>query len=430
MLEQWEECLKAEQVPGGNFVVLVDEAQDNNITQMNIVRKLAGTEGRICLFGDLRQCVHEWRGSHPDLFRSADVDLGATTKEIFTNYRSEAPIVALANHLAIGKSWSLGSPAKPSFSTDDSTHSVELLPPTFGPDEEADIVAKRISDDIQAGEAAGNYAILCRTNAGRAMFEAALTRRNVPISVIGGSSVFRTREAEVIMAYAVLSQHDAIGSLDKILNQPRRFIPHSFVAAVHQNLPSSADIIDAIQMASKSFKLKPGSRRGVQELITQLQQIRAVPWKDVPKIVEKLIKSDPSREAEAADEDRQSLYSTTCRVAEKFNSPLEFVSFAQRCCDGTAALAEGTKPTSCVTLSTCHSAKGLEWKHVYVSANRSMFPHLKSTNREEENRLFYVAVTRAVRKVTFSWNKQEGLTSFLPPVEKLKEFCQVKVGVT
>lgn len=422
VLEQWELALAQHKVPMSDSVVIVDEAQDNNQAQFNIVRLLAGNSGRIVLVGDLRQNIYSWRGAHPDIFQTADVKLNAETREITTNYRSEAPIVALSNFIAHGKKWNVGSPAKASRCTDKAAYSIEVLPASFGPDEEADAVAQRISNDIASGENAGNYAILCRTNAGRALFEAALTRKNVPISVIGGSSVFKTREAECVLAYCVLAQHDAVGSLDRIINQPKRFIPHSFVGAVHRALPACADIIDAIDVACREAKLKPGSRRGAQELIQDLKRLRTAEWKEIPKMVEKILKSDLSREAEDADEDRLSLITSACRVAERFGSAIEFVAFAQKCSDGTAQLAEGAKPANCVTLATTHACKGLQWEHVYVSANRSMFPHIKSTNREEENRLFYVAVTRAAGKVTFSWNKLEGLTHFLPPVEKFAEF--------
>lgn len=422
-LERWEEALTENQLPSGANIVLVDEAQDNNVTQLNIVRALAGSEGRICLFGDLRQTIHVWRGSYPDLFQRADTTLQAQTREISTNYRSEAPIVALSNAIAAGKSWNLGSAAQPVRCTEKAYQAIEVLPATQTFEEEADRVAERIANDVQAGESPGRYAILCRTNASRALFEAALTRRNVPISVIGGSSVFRTREAEAVMAYCVLTQFNAVGSLDKILNQPRRFIPHSFIGEVHKNLSTSSDIVGAVEAALSGSRLKPGSRRGVVELIRTLEDLRGTDWKNVPKKIERLLCSTLAREAENADEDRQSLYVMACRIAEQFSSPLEFVTFAQKCCDGTASLAEGAKPSSCVTLSTVHAAKGLEWDHVYVSANRTMFPHRKSGNRDEENRLFYVAVTRAAHKVTFCWNRTEGLTSFLPSPEELKKYA-------
>jgi DNA helicase-2/ATP-dependent DNA helicase PcrA len=152
--------------------------------------------------------------------------------------------------------------------------------------------------------------------------------------------------------------------------------------------------------------------------------LRTTEWKDVPKAIEKILKSDPTREAEAADEDRMSLISSACRIAERFNSAIEFVGFAQKCSDGTAQISEGSKSATTVTLSTTHATKGLEFPHVYISANKTMFPHVKSTNRDEELRLFYVAVTRAQNKVTFSWNKLEGLTQFLPTPEKFAEFLK------
>ncbi len=422
VLEEWEQALEESKLPENDNIVLVDEAQDNNVIQLSIVQRLAGKNGRVCLFGDLRQTIHVWRGSYPDLFKSADIKLKAQTREISTNYRSEAPIVALSNAIAHGHSWNLGAPAKPVRCSESAYQSIELLPAAIDLEEEAERVADRISNDIASGESPGRYAILCRTNANRALFEAALTRKNVPISVIGGSSIFRTREAEAVLSYCALTKFDAFGALDKILNQPRRFIPYSFLGEVHRNLSTNSNLIAAMEAALQTSKMKHGPKRGVMTLIQELEDLRSMAWKDVPKRVEKILCSVPVREVENADEDRQSLYVMVCRIAEQFATPLEFITFAQKCCDGTASLAEGGKPKSCVTLSTVHAAKGLEWDHVFVSSNRTMFPHRKSSNREEENRLFYVAVTRAAHKVTFCWNRAEGLTTFLPTPEELRKF--------
>lgn len=421
-LFQWKAALEDGRIPRQNAVVIVDEAQDNNIVQLTIAQLLAKDDGRVIFCGDLRQCVHQWRGAYPDLFANSEKTLSAQTRELTTNYRSEAPIVALSNFISHGKSWNLGSPAKASKRTEDALTSIEVLSPGYGPDEESELVAQRIADDIEAGRPPGDYAVLCRTNAGRAMFEGALTRRNVPIAVIGGSSVFRSREAEIVMAYCVLSRHNAAGALDQVLNNPKRFLPHSFTGDVHRAMSSTSNIVDAIRVAAHTAKLKPGSKRGALQLADFIDNMRDMKWAEVPSAIEKLLRSQVTREAEDSDQDRQSLITSVCHLARRFEDPIEFVTFAQKCVDGTASISEGGKSTSAVTLSTAHSAKGLQWEHVYISANKSMFPHKKSGNREEEHRLFYVAVTRAARRVTFAWNKTDGLTPYLPEVDKFKEF--------
>jgi superfamily I DNA/RNA helicase len=135
----------------------------------------------------------------------------------------------------------------------------------------------------------------------------------------------------------------------------------------------------------------------------------------VPDAIEALLSRAPDREVEGIDEDRKALVRAVCTIARKFETVLDFVTFAQKCFDGTATLDEGSKSDSCVTISTCHKVKGLSWRHVYISAPRAMFPHKKASNLSEEERLFYVAVTRAEDRLTVTSNRADGgLTNFLP----------------
>lgn len=420
VLAEWRNKLKDGTLTTPGTVVLVDEAQDNNRLQLEIVRLLTADEGRIGLFGDLRQCIYQFRGSYPDLFATADTVLGAETRQISTNYRSAPHIVGLSNLVCAGKSWNLGDPARPHrFDALDPT-CVAILSPSATADEEAELVAERIADDLAAGHKAGEYIVLCRTNAAGALFEAALTERRVPLVVLGGSSVFRTREADAVMAYAVLSQYDAVASLDKVLNRPKRFLPHSFVGAVHKVLdeqgPSAHNIVAAIRTAAMTVGLKPGPRRGATQLADDIESLRALEWESVPAAIEELLARVPDREVEGIDEDRMGLVRSVCTIARKFPTVLEFVTFAQKCFDGTSSLDEGTKTDGCVTISTCHKVKGLSWKHVYLSAPRAMFPHMKASNLSEEERLFYVAITRAEDRLTITSNREDGgPTFFLPP---------------
>jgi superfamily I DNA/RNA helicase len=238
----------------------------------------------------------------------------------------------------------------------------------------------------------------------------------VPLVVLGGSSVFRSREAEAVMAYSVLSEYDAIASLDQILNRPKRFLPHSFVGAVHKVMEKESDLVKAIRTASITAGLKPGPRRGASQLADDIEHLRALEWDEVPSAIEELLSRAPEREVEGIDEDRMGLVRSVCTIARKFPTVLEFVTFAQKCFDGTSSLDEGTKANACVTISTCHKVKGLSWRHVYLSAPRAMFPHTKASNLSEEERLFYVAITRAEDRLTITSNRESGgPTHFLPP---------------
>ena len=412
VLSAWRGSLIAGRAPADAGVVIVDEAQDNNRVQLDIATGLAGASGRIILVGDLRQTIHVWRGSYPDLFAKADQVLGAQTREIPTNYRSLGPIVRLGNKIAHGRDWSLGAAASAHRGGDDRDDVIEIMPGADDQASEADAVAARIAEDIATGASPGHYAVLARTNAARAYFEAALTTRNVPIAVLGGSSIFRTREAEVILAYCALAQHDAVGSLERTLNAPKRYLPTTFAHAVRAALVPGVTLPRAIRTAALTGALKPGSQRGASDLALTIERLRALPWPQVPDAVLAIVQKaqDEISEADATDEDSPALYAAVASIAKRFTCAADLIDFAQRCINGTSALVEGAKGEGRVTLSTVHRSKGLEWEHVYVSATDGVFPHHRAVINEieDERRLFYVAATRAVDRLTFSYATRAG----------------------
>lgn len=413
LLAAWLDALRTGVVPADAAVCVVDEAQDNNRVQLEIAQSLTGAAGRIILVGDLRQTIHVWRGSFPDLFQHADRAIGAHTREIPTNYRSLGPIVALGNKIAHGRDWSLGAAATAHRGARDRDDVIEILAAADDPQSEAMIVADRIADDIDAGKGPASFAILARTNAARAYFEAALTAKNIPIAVLGGSSIFRTREAEVILAYCALAQHDAVGSLERVLNAPKRFLPTAFAHEVRAALGRGGmSLPQAIRAAAYGGTLKRGSQNGASDLAMTIERLRALPWAKVPDTVLTIVQAAQAEisEADATDEDSPALYAAVVAIAKRFDCAADLIDFAQRCINGTAALVEGQRGEGRVTLSTVHRSKGLEWDHVYVSATDGVFPHANAllTSIEDERRLFYVAATRAVDRLTFTYSQRAG----------------------
>jgi superfamily I DNA/RNA helicase len=410
-LAVWREGLAAGEYVPDTRVVLVDEGQDNNRCQLALARLLASNDGRIVLVGDLRQTIHVWRGSFPDLFQHADREIGANTLEIPTNYRSLHGIVALGNRVAEGKDWSLGSPSLAARGQEDVT-AVEVAQGADGPDVEADEVARRIAEDMEAGASAGDYAILCRTNAARAYFEAALSERKIPIAVLGGSSIFRTREAKVVLAYALLAQHDNADALADVMNTPKRFIPNVFADAVRRELSRGAPTIGAaVRKAAYAGGLSYGSQRGAQELADLLDRLRAMEWKKVMDVVSTMLVASTDADSTDAESDAPALIAAVARIVSRFPDAASAAAFGEKCVHGTASLAEGEQGEARVTLSTVHRSKGLEWGTVFVSATAGTFPHVRSvgTKQEaEEQRLFYVAVTRAKDRCVLTWSRRDG----------------------
>jgi DNA helicase-2/ATP-dependent DNA helicase PcrA len=413
VLVAWKEYV--EEQPPTRSVVLVDEAQDNNKVQLDIALALAREGGRVCVIGDSKQAIYQFRGAYPRLFNEAEHLIGAHTREIRTNYRSLPHIVQFANDFTRGKSWNHNSPALPFRIAPDGDEKVRYHL-AEGPFHEADWVASEIGDRILENQnEAKDFMILTRTNAARFAFETALVARNIPNVVLGASSAFNTKEASQVLAYCVLSQFNHLDSVERILNTPKRYIPRTFVQELSREMRKVPDVLDALKSALTTSSMKPASKRGVVDLVRTLEGLRKAEWKDVPKMVERLLQPvEDEEKTDEPDEDRRSMISVVCRLAGMFPDASSLVKFAETCSQSTAAQSEKTNDNR-VTISTIHKIKGCEAKVVYVSAPGDLFPHVKTTNMPEEERLYYVAITRARDDLVVTGNNAEGgLTPFFP----------------
>jgi len=399
----------------GDHVVIVDEAQDQSWIQLQIVQEMARDTGRILLFADGRQTVYSWRGAYPELFLTADKVLGARTLQLRTNYRSLPSVVELGNRVAHGKSWSVGDPSV--------AHRTGFEPVAVESWEEPpSVVALKIALAVKLGASYGDFAIIARTNACIGAYQGALTEAQIPCALLGGQSLFSHREVEVFLCYCILTKFDAYNSLERVLNYPKRYLGQKFMAAVRAERHEARDMLDAIGRAGN--KLGGFTRRNASKLLDDLRRLRRTPWRAVPDAVMKLVVpktiEEPS-EGDSPDENRPELYAATATIARRFDDPLALHSFAERCAANAVTVNEGDDvPNNRVVLTTFHGCKGMEWKHVYADATNGRFPtkHVTPQTMPEEERLFYVASTRAQDKLTWVFEAKRGpsplLRAFLP----------------
>ena len=389
-------------------VVLVDEAQDNSRVQLDLARLIAGTHGRIVLIGDLKQSCHEWRGAYPELFKHADRELQAITLQLRTNYRSWPSIVDVSNRIAQDQPWNLGDLARPHRSI------AAYAPITVLRAVDAKYaVAERIRDELVAGARASDYAILCRTNAELGAYQAVFTEYKIPCALAGGTSIFEHREVEVFLCYCILAQRDAYNALDRVLNQPKRYLSReAFMDAVRAR--SDLGLLQAVAQAGLSGK--PHVRRGAQSLHRTLTALRRFDWADVPAEVLKILlpevrKEDAGereREILSPDEDRPALYKAAAAIAKRFPNATALYDFSVQCTQNVATVTDGDDaPANRVLLSTIHRAKGSEHPHIIFPCNAAQIPHKRAQSveaQESERRLFYIAVTRAMDRLTFVYD--------------------------
>lgn len=406
--------LTSGEIPDGASVVLVDEAQDNDRVQLQIARSLAENgQGSLILVGDLRQCIHVWRGAYPALFQNAGTEIGAHDRALRYNYRSVAPIVAASNRISAGKVWSLGDACIPARETP-ATAAIHVISDVDVPS----CIAARIREEVAAGVSPGKYAILARTNAEVGEFQGALTSAKIPCVVLGGRSLFDQREVEAVLCYAILSQRDAVQSLEKVINVPRRYLSRDFMSEVKRvrALYPNRTLADAICTAAQGAK--PFVRRNAIALAQTLRQLRATPWDQVPDAIRAIVMPQTEKDKESAspDEDRPALFRAALGLIPKFQDAVSLYEFSQRCATNAMVVNEGDDvPGNRVIIATVHRAKGLEWQHVIVSATHDRFPHARALGSQvaDEERLFYVATTRARDTLTLAYDRGTGPSRFI-----------------
>lgn len=368
----------------------------------------------------VHNCIYTWRGAYPETFMRADEEIDARRAELPRNYRSGTRIVAVGNAVAADQDWSLGAVTLPAR---DVEGLVRVLPAAHTPGDCARDVARRVREELEAGGKADDTAILCRTNAVAGLFSAALVAERVPCVVVGGTPFFARADVQDALAYLVLARIDALNSLLRIRNRPKRYLGKAFDEAVTAAFALTGDIPRAIRDVAPT--LRGGARVGAEDLADTIERLRGLPWNvdaadrevaagadrtapcDVPDAIVALLM--PAKDDREADEDREGILTTLAATARGFEGPESLIGFAKAClADAATASEDGALPPGRVTVSTIHRAKGREWATVYVHAAAGIFPHRRSVSEKaiaEERRLFYVAATRAKDSLFFAYNE-------------------------
>lgn len=398
--------------------LLVDEFQDTNRLQLELVILLAGP-GRpdVCVVGDDDQSIYGWRGA--EISNILEFEKHFPKPRIIRlerNYRSTAPILDAANRVirhnarrhpkALRSQAGEGEPVRLLSVPDDR--------------EEADFVASEIEDVLRDSRQTPNdFAILYRMNAQSRVFEEELRRRRIPYRLVGGQSFYDRREVKDVTAHmTVLCQPDSDPALLRILQAPPRGIG---AVAVERALAFSAEHHQSLfqAMASPEF-LSTCSRK----LVAAIGKFRD----EVLECRERISLESPARVLRGWLE--ESCYFAdlrqSCKTTEEADSRCENVYELLRALEEACQRPGGSLPAfldditldreraedrqekaAGVTLITLHAAKGLEFPVVYlVGIEDGVLPHERSKAEgtlDEERRLFYVGVTRAMRRLTLTW---------------------------
>ncbi|WP_289055897.1 ATP-dependent helicase [Carboxylicivirga marina] len=402
--------------------IMVDEYQDTNYSQYLIIKKLAEKHKNICVVGDDAQSIYSFRGAKIENILNFRNDYpGYKLFKLEQNYRSSQNIVNAANSI-IEKN--KGQIQKNVFSANDVGNPVRVLK-AYSDVEEGflitnDIFEKRMKEHLEYKD----FAILYRTNAQSRVFEEALRKKNLPYKIYGGLSFYQRKEIKDLLAYFRLTINPADQeALKRVINYPARGIGKTtmdkLILAADSSDQSLWNIL--INPNISQLGINAGTQKKLANFVALIAQFKAQlenlsAYELAAEVasasgIMKDLHNDKSIEGQGRmdniDELLNGIKDFTDSKQEE-GEPAKLVNFLEDVALLTDQDNEKADDINKVTLMTIHSAKGLEFKNVYiVGVEEGLFPGTQSTdsekNLEEERRLFYVAVTRAESNATISF---------------------------
>jgi len=400
--------------------VMVDEFQDTNVSQYLITKKLSAVNRNICVVGDDAQSIYAFRGADIQNILNFERDYSdLVTIKLEENYRSTKAIVAVANSIISRNKNQL---KKDVFTSNEDGDDIEIIRASSD-NEEGRMIASAIFEAAQKENLTwSDFAILYRTNAQSRSFEEALRRLNIKYRIIGGVSFYQRKEIKDVLGYLrfTVNQNDE-EAFKRIINLPKRGIGDTTIAkivvtAAENNVPVW-DIVSNIGQ----FNAARGSAgiEAFSDLIKSFKLMVEVEHKDAYEVANHVAKAsgllrelyeDKTVEGLARYQNLQELLNAIKSFVDNpENEDKSLATFLQSVSLLTNADAdEDPADRDKVTLMTIHSAKGLEFNRVFlVGLEEDLFPSqmmLQSQqDLEEERRLFYVAVTRAEKKLQISY---------------------------
>ncbi len=393
--------------------VLVDEFQDTNALQYAWIRMLVGETGRLFAVGDDNQSIYGWRGARIENIQKFQNDLkGTTLIRLEQNYRSTGNILAAANALISVNEGRLGK----NLWTDDAKGDPISIYSAFNELDEARFVVHRIQQHVEQGGRRAETAILYRSNAQSRVFEEALIQAAVPYRVYGGLRFFERQEIKDALAYLrLMANRNDDPAFERSVNTPPRGIGDRTVQQVRDMARElNVTLWDAAQrmIGDKQLTARAGNAlRGFMERIEQLKQHTAN--LHLHETIEHMLqhsgllehyRNEKGEKAESRVENLEELITAARHFQlgdeEEMDAMSAFLSHAAL----EAGEAQGNAWDDCVQLMTLHSAKGLEFPLVFLAGmEEGLFPHQRSNEEpgrlEEERRLCYVGMTRAMKQL-------------------------------
>ncbi len=398
--------------------LMVDEYQDTNFSQYLIVKKLAAINENICVVGDDAQSIYAFRGANIQNILNFEKDYpDLKVYRLEQNYRSTQNIVNAANSIIKKNQNQL---EKNVFSENEVGDKIRVRR-AFSDSEEGKFVAEDIAEQrAKNGLNYADFAVLYRTNAQSRAMEEQLRKLNVPYKIYGGTSFYQRKEIKDLIAYFRLTYNPSDEeAMKRIINYPRRGIGDTsvdrIIVAADQHQKTLWEVI-----CSPSQYLDGRTAAAIQVFATMIQSFQAMAKThnafDLAMHIAqhsgllKELHNDKSVEGLNRYENLQELLNGIKEFSEREDLEEKGLDvFMQDIALLTNDDADKNPDADTVSMMTIHSSKGLEFSQVYiVGLEENLFPSQMSLNSrsdlEEERRLFYVAVTRAEKRLTLTYS--------------------------
>ncbi len=399
--------------------IMVDEYQDTNICQYSIIKRLAAAHENICVVGDDAQSIYSFRGATIQNILNFQRDYrDASIFKLEQNYRSTQTIVGAAGHIIAKNKDQL---EKEVWTSNEEGEKIRIIRAVTDNEEGRLVVQSIFEQRMKSQESYGSFVILYRTNYQSRSFEEALRKLSIPYRIYGGTSFYQRKEVKDLIAYLrlVVNPNDE-AALKRIINYPARKIGNStldkIILTSNQGNTSLWEVVKNVAQ----FPLIGRSAAHVQRFSLMMQSFMSM--KDAHNAYDlashvakqtgllKFLHEDKTTEGISKYENLVELLNGIKEFTEDDTSELskDLSTYLQEISLLTDADKKEDNETPKVSLMTIHSSKGLEYPFVYiVGLEENLFPSQMALNSraelEEERRLFYVAITRAEKKLNLSF---------------------------
>lgn len=418
--------------------IMVDEYQDTNTAQFKFISLLAGKYRNLCVVGDDDQSIYKFRGANiGNILGFEKVFPDAKVIKLEQNYRSTQNILNSANEVIQNN---IGRKAK-SLWTDNDEGELVHYRQFMNAYEEAEFIAGDISKKVREGDYAyKDCAILYRTNAQSRVFEEKFLMANIPYKLVGGVNFYARKEIKDLLSYlkTVDNARDDL-AVRRIINVPKRGIGAATLGKVQDYADENGmSFYDALKAAGEITTLGRAAAK-IEPFVTFIQTLRSkLDYLSISDLMNEIIeetgyvaelKAEGTEEAEARIENIDELITKVVTYEEENEEPTlsGFLEEVALIADIDTVNGDDNQ----VLLMTLHSAKGLEFPNVYLAGMEDgIFPSYMtitaddSAELEEERRLCYVGITRAMQELTLTSAQQRmirGETQYNKPSRFIKE---------